>query len=50
MTDKEEGKKEKMFCPICSKEIEVQYVRKADVDLKICKSCGAAISILYKES
>jgi NMD protein affecting ribosome stability and mRNA decay len=40
---------EKKICPVCMKEVEIEFVSKADVDLKICKSCGAAISILYKE-
>lgn len=41
---------EKRVCPICMKEVEVELIRKPDVDLRICGNCGAAISILYKES
>ncbi len=41
---------ERRMCPVCKKEVEVELVRKPDVDLKICTVCGAAISILYKES
>jgi Zn ribbon nucleic-acid-binding protein len=38
------------FCPVCNKENEVTYVRKPDVDLKLCMECGSAVSILYKDS
>ena len=41
---------ERKFCPVCNKENEVTYLRKPDVDLKLCKECGSAVSILYKDS
>lgn len=41
---------ETKFCPICQIETEVSLVVKPDVNLKICKKCGAAISIQYKDS
>ena len=40
---------ERKLCPICHMETGVEYVSKPDVDLKVCKNCGAAVSILYKE-
>ena len=40
---------ETKYCPICHKEVEVEYVDKPDADLKICKNCGAAVSIRYKD-
>lgn len=39
---------ERKRCPICNMETEVDYVRKPEVDLKVCKNCGAVVSILYK--
>lgn len=41
---------EKKFCPICRAETEVSLVVKPDVNLKICKKCGAAVSIQYKDT
>ena len=40
---------ERKYCPICHVETVVEYVTKPDVDLKVCKNCGAAVSILYKD-
>lgn len=40
---------ERRTCPVCMRETEIEFVRKPDVDLKICKNCGAAIAILYKD-
>ena len=40
---------ERKFCPICNKDRDVALVRKPDVDLKICKECGSAVSIRYKD-
>jgi|GEM_PF-3630695 NMD protein affecting ribosome stability and mRNA decay len=40
---------EMKYCPICHKEVDVEYVAKPDVDLKVCKNCGAAVSIRYKD-
>jgi hypothetical protein len=41
---------ERKFCPVCEQEAEIIFVRKPDVDLKLCKNCGTAISVLYKDS
>jgi hypothetical protein len=40
---------EMKYCPICHKEVEVEYVTKPDADLKVCKNCGAAVSIRYND-
>ncbi|MGI0091341.1 MAG: hypothetical protein ACREBS_06495 [Nitrososphaerales archaeon] len=41
---------ETKYCPICQIEPKVSYVVKPDIELKICKNCGSAVSILYKDS
>jgi Zn ribbon nucleic-acid-binding protein len=41
---------ERRVCPVCEQEAEVVLVRKPDVDLKLCKNCGTAVSVLYKDS
>ncbi len=40
---------ETKYCPICHMEVQVEHVTKPDVDLKVCKKCGAAVSIRYKD-
>jgi len=44
-----EGHPEKKYCPVCNEINEVVFVRKPDVDLKLCKKCGGVVSILYKD-
>ena len=44
-----EGHPEKKYCPVCNEISEVVFVRKPDVDLKLCKKCGGVVSILYKD-
>jgi len=41
---------EQKYCPICEKESEVEFVSKPDVDLKVCKVCGSAVAIRYKDT
>ena len=41
---------ESKFCPMCGTETEVTLVVKPDVNLKICKRCGGAVSIQYKDT
>ena len=41
---------ERKFCPMCEQEVEIIFVRKPDVDLKLCKNCGTAVSVRYKDS
>lgn len=41
---------EQKFCPFCLSSVEVMYVSKPDVDLKICEKCGGVVSIRYKDS
>ncbi len=40
---------ERKFCPTCRIDSEVEFVSKPDVNLKICKKCGSAVSIQYKD-
>jgi Zn ribbon nucleic-acid-binding protein len=44
------NEEERKFCPVCEKQAEVILVRKPDIDLKLCKNCGNAVSVLYKDS
>lgn len=40
---------ERKYCAICNEINGVVFVRKPDVDLKLCKKCGGVVSILYKD-
>jgi rRNA maturation endonuclease Nob1 len=40
---------ETKYCPICGNNVEVEYIMKPDVDLKVCKKCGSAVSIRFKD-